>query len=123
MCTENLKEFCGEKVAWKVVYEKTSGKVVSPFYSSFRWAKGENIAYLSPGFHCFARRSDARDFKKEEKKLQELNRNSNKAKARMIRVVVSRAVFTGKIRGIGVNFQDKPAICGMVANWDGKFVS
>jgi hypothetical protein len=120
MCTTNLQRVNKKLVGWKVV-KIEDDKVVS-FYVFFKWhPKRKHRAYNglwleSSIFHCFARRSDARNFKRF---YSEKQRIYNLA---IIKVILSGNVCEGITHGMSLsNSNGLPATCGTEAYWDGKF--
>lgn len=118
MCTINLTLVKGQVIGWKVV--TLDGNKVVSYYKRYYWRANKTHAPSrrfmqwsahaeeSMMFHCFARRKDARNFKK------------GLPHRKIIRLVLSGA-SRGLTMGMGEIHNNLPAVCGKKAYWDGKF--
>lgn len=141
MCTNINSDPIGkEAIGWKVVVNNGNlviGNHVCSFYKTdFKWKPNSlhfaNEIYTdeevinsyfmdSKVFHCFAKREDARRFKRNQKALQK--RDGHRfCNMQIIKLKLSGAVFKGTTNGMPRPKCDNlPAICGNKAYWDGKF--
>ncbi len=131
MCTKNLVEAKDNLVGWKVVKIEKNGEVCSFYQYNFKWQKGANIAIkkfknVDEMFHCFARRSDARRFYKAYKPCVNEYMWQDVKDMKIIKVILKGDTWKGMTNGMRSedhgDFNNIPATCGTIAEWDGKLI-
>jgi hypothetical protein len=125
MCTTHLQRVDKQLVGWKAVLVDQKRKLIVSYYKDFFWkaqkthrAKGnvfteQDFVDGIGLFHCFARRSDARRFKR----LHQTTYSSLK----IIKLQLSGKTFVGRTDGMGNALVGLPATLGTKAYWDGTF--
>lgn len=100
------KTYLWTPAKWNYPFHKCNGETIGP----------DNV------FHCFARRSDARKCKTNQKEYDTKCHNGA-CRYAIIKLILSGKILKGTTQGMGIiECNDMPALCATEAYWDGKFV-